>query len=59
MSVQRVTPLEAKLLLDQGFAYLDVRSIPEYEQGHAPFAYNIPIMHFTPGPGMQPHGELL
>jgi rhodanese-related sulfurtransferase len=32
--------------------YLDVRSVPEFEAGHAPGAINIPLLHFTPGQGM-------
>lgn len=58
MSVKRITPPEAHKLLDEGYAYLDVRSIPEFEQGHPPGAYNAPIMHVGPG-GMAPNGDFL
>lgn len=34
--------------------HLDVRSVPEFEAGHAPAAYNIPLMHMGPG-GMTPN----
>jgi len=37
--------------------YLDVRSIPEFEQGHPVRALNIPILHFSPGMGMMPNQE--
>ena len=42
---------------DPEYVYLDVRSVPEFEAGHAPGAINIPIMHFTPGAGMSPNQE--
>jgi rhodanese-related sulfurtransferase len=45
----RVTPKEAADLLGQGYTYVDVRSIPEYEQGHPAGARNIPFMHFEQG----------
>lgn len=37
--------------------YLDVRSVPEFEAGHAVGAINIPIAHFTPGSGMSPNPD--
>jgi rhodanese-related sulfurtransferase len=45
----RVTPKEAAALVADGYAYLDVRSIPEYQQGHPKDAYNIPFMHHEAG----------
>ena len=47
--VKRVTPPEAADLLANGWTYLDVRSIPEFESGHPPGAANIPLLHFTGG----------
>jgi rhodanese-related sulfurtransferase len=47
---KRVTPEEAaKLVAEQGYTYVDVRSIPEYEQGHPAGAKNVPFMHFDGG----------
>lgn len=57
MPVKRVNPPEAKTLLDQGWAYVDVRSVPEFEAGHPAGAYNVPLMHFLPGRGMTPNPE--
>jgi rhodanese-related sulfurtransferase len=57
MPVTRVTPAEAHELCRAGWAYVDVRSVPEYEAGHPPSAYNIPLMHFAPGRGMAPNAE--
>ena len=56
MSVKRVTPDGAAQLLAEGWTYLDVRSVPEFEQGHPPGAYNIPLMHRGPG-GMIPNPD--
>ncbi len=42
---------------DSEYVYLDVRSVPEFEAGHAARAINIPIMHFTPGAGMSPNQD--
>jgi rhodanese-related sulfurtransferase len=49
---------EARELLDQGYVYIDVRSEPEFEQGHVPGALNVPISHRTEQ-GMAPNAEFL
>jgi rhodanese-related sulfurtransferase len=46
---KRVLPKEAAALLDEGWAYLDVRSIPEFEDGHPAGASNIPLLHYQNG----------
>ena len=59
MTVKRVSPKEADLLLkEEGYVYLDVRSIPEFDAGHTAGAYNIPLMHATPS-GMRPNGDFI
>ncbi len=58
MTVTRVSPQDAQALLDEGYIYLDVRSVPEFEEGHATGAYNIPLMHRGPG-GMAPNPDFL
>lgn len=59
MTVKRVSPQEAdQLVREGGYAYVDVRSIPEFEAGHPTGAYNIPIMHKTAA-GMQPNPEFV
>jgi rhodanese-related sulfurtransferase len=59
--MKEVDPKEAydKMQKDPEYIYLDVRSIPEYEQGHATGAINIPIMHFQPGMGMMPNEDFV
>jgi rhodanese-related sulfurtransferase len=47
--VKRITPPEAAQLLEQGWAYLDVRSIPEFDQGHPAGAANVPLLHAQAG----------
>jgi rhodanese-related sulfurtransferase len=43
---------------DQGYVYIDVRSVPEYEGGHPAGAYNIPLLDSGPR-GMVPNPEFL
>lgn len=56
--VRIVTPEEAQALLQGGATYLDVRSEPEFEAGHAPNALNIPLQHAQAG-GMVPNDDFL
>ncbi|HSS39211.1 MAG TPA: rhodanese-like domain-containing protein [Polyangia bacterium] len=44
-----MTPPEAAALLADGWTYLDVRSIPEFDSGHPPGAANVPLLHFAGG----------
>src|SRR5882757_3632408 len=44
-----VSPAEAAALLEQGWQYLDVRSMPEFEEGHPPGAANVPLLHAQGG----------
>lgn len=49
MPIAQVTPQEAKRLLDGGgYVYLDVRTVPEFVNGHAPSAVNIPVVEMNP-----------
>ena len=59
MSVRRVGPVEAQELVEhEGYAYVDVRSVPEFTAGHPAGAYNIPLADMGPL-GMQPNAEFL
>jgi rhodanese-related sulfurtransferase len=59
MPVKRISPEEARALMDdEGYAYIDVRSVPEFEQGHPRGAYNIPLAHLGPA-GMTPNFDFL
>jgi rhodanese-related sulfurtransferase len=46
---KRILPKEAAALLAEGWVYLDVRSIPEFEEGHPAGASNVPLLHFQNG----------
>ncbi len=52
--LHRINPEEAKHLLAGGHIYVDVRSEPEFEEGHVPGAYNVPLLHRGPA-GMVPN----
>lgn len=56
--MKRISPNEAKDLLDQGYVYVDVRSEPEFEEAHPAGAYNVPIAHLAAG-GMSPNPDFL
>lgn len=60
MSFGEYSPSEALELLqgDTGYVYVDVRSTPEYENGHPAGAYNVPILHRQPT-GMTPNPDFL
>ncbi len=46
----KLTPEEAlEKMEDEDYAYVDVRSINEFEGGHPVGAYNIPFKHMLPG----------
>jgi len=47
--VKQVTPAEADALMKEGWIYLDVRSIPEFEGGHPAGAVNVPLLHMAGG----------
>jgi len=58
MAVRRISPDEARKLMEDGYTYLDVRSVPEYDQGHPAGAVNAPLMHMGPG-GMAPNADFV
>ena len=58
MAFTRISPTEAKARMDEGYTYVDVRSVPEYEQGHPTGAHNVPLMHQGSG-GMSPNPDFL
>jgi rhodanese-related sulfurtransferase len=46
MSLKNVDVQTAyRLQSDDGYIYVDVRSVPEYESGHAKGADNVPLLH--------------
>lgn len=59
MAVRRVEPDRAEELIGEGWAYLDVRSVAEFAEGHAPGAYNVPLLDFAAGEGLRPNPNFL
>jgi rhodanese-related sulfurtransferase len=59
MPYRNVMPADAKTLLESSeWSYLDVRTPEEYEAGHVPGAYNVPV--FLRGPrGMSENPDFL
>ena len=59
MTIRRIDPEEAlRLLREEGYSYLDVRSIPEFEDGHPEGAFNVPLLHMTPAGMLAERGYL-
>lgn len=57
--MKRVSPEEARRLMEaEGYVYVDVRSIPEFETGHPEGAFNVPLLHLGPG-GMLPNPDFV
>jgi len=44
-NIAQVTTAEVPRLLDGGAVYLDVRTVEEFDLGHVPGAYNVPLAH--------------
>jgi rhodanese-related sulfurtransferase len=56
---RRISADEAKDLMDQdGYVYVDVRSVPEFAAGHPTGAYNVPLLHMGPQ-GMAPNPQFM
>ena len=56
--IKSVSPEEAAELLKQGYTYVDVRSEPEFEEGHPEGALNVPLLNAGPV-GLAPNPEFL
>jgi rhodanese-related sulfurtransferase len=57
--MKRVSPEEASRLMQaEGYVYVDVRSIPEFEDGHPEGAFNVPLLHLGPA-GMAPNPDFV
>ncbi|MDP9036285.1 MAG: rhodanese-like domain-containing protein [Myxococcota bacterium] len=54
----RVSPQQANEKVADGWSYLDVRSIPEFEAGHPAGAFNAPLMHAETG-GLVENGDFV
>ena len=61
MNVRHVGVQEAhQLQTTDGYTYVDVRSVSEYENGHPQGAHNVPLLHFDGQTGqMTPNPDFL
>jgi rhodanese-related sulfurtransferase len=46
--ITRISPKEASDKLAEGYTYVDVRTVEEFEAGHPPGSVNVPIMLASP-----------
>jgi rhodanese-related sulfurtransferase len=56
--IKAVSPEEAAELLKQGHLYVDVRSEPEFEEGHPQGALNVPLLN-AGLVGLEPNPDFL
>ncbi len=56
---KRISPQEAQeLITQQGYSYVDVRSVQEFEGGHPEGSYNVPLLDVGPA-GMVPNADFV
>lgn len=56
---KRISPQEAQeLISNQGYAYVDVRSVGEFESGHPEGSFNVPLLDAGPA-GMVPNPDFV
>jgi rhodanese-related sulfurtransferase len=58
MTITRISPQEASTKLAEGWTYVDVRTVEEFDAGHPPGAVNVPIA-LADGGGMVPNPDFL
>lgn len=59
MPFRRVSPADAQALIEkEGYSYVDVRSVQEFQAGHPAGAYNVPLMEMG-ALGMTPNPDFL
>lgn len=60
MPVKNATVRQTAALQKEGFTYIDVRSVPEFAQGHPAGSVNVPLLHRDDGTGqMAPNRDFL
>jgi rhodanese-related sulfurtransferase len=59
MPLRRISPADANALIEkEGYSYVDVRSVAEFQVGHPKGAYNVPLLDMGPM-GMAPNPDFL
>lgn len=61
MEIKRISPAEAKALLDSaaGYTYIDVRTVEEFDTAHVPGAKNIPVFEQDSSGRMQANSQFV
>jgi len=61
MSMKQIDVRQAhELQSNDGYTYVDVRSVPEYDKGHPVGAHNVPLLHYdVASGGMVPNPDFL
>lgn len=59
MAIERISACEAHARLAQGHVYLDVRAVAEFDTGHPPGAFNVPLLTPRAGGGMEENREFV
>lgn len=60
MKFENLTPREAWERIErEGWIHLDVRTTQEFDEGHAPGAFNVPLLHFDPMRGRRPNEDFV
>jgi E3 ubiquitin-protein ligase RNF13 len=60
MTHQNLEPQDAKARLDEGgWTFLDVRTVEEFDEGHVPGSYNVPLLLQSPTGARVPNPEFL
>jgi rhodanese-related sulfurtransferase len=57
-SFRSTDPAGARALLEDAHLVVDVRTVEEFEAGHVPGAFNVPLLFRSPM-GMEPNPEFL
>ncbi len=55
-SYRSTNPAGAKAMIEDAHVYVDVRTVEEFDAGHVPGAYNVPILFRSPM-GMEPNPD--
>lgn len=59
-TIRHITVQQAQQQQASGATYVDVRSVPEFQQGHPEGAFNIPLLQLDPQTGqMRPNPEFV
>jgi len=56
---KKLTPEQVAELVESGHTYVDVRSRLEFEEGHVPGSFNVPLMDLDPSGRLAPNRNFM